>query len=43
VGRELVAAARMLLTRMNVDPADLTTRPADRPPIPTFDTTSRRS
>ena len=35
--RELVAAARMLLQRMNVDPADLMTDPADRPPVPTFD------
>jgi integrase/recombinase XerC len=35
--RELVAAARMLLARMNVDPADLMTDPADRPPVPTFD------
>jgi len=36
-GRELVAAARMLLQRMNVDPADLMTDPSDRPPVPTFD------
>jgi len=35
--RELVAAARMLLARMNVDPADLMTDPAERPPVPTFD------
>jgi integrase len=36
--RELIAAARMLLQRMNVDPADLMTDPAQRPPAPTFDT-----
>lgn len=35
--RELVAAARILLQRMNVDPADLMTDSTDRPPVPTFD------
>jgi integrase/recombinase XerC len=35
--RELVAAARMMLQRMGVDPADLMTDPADRPPVPTFE------
>jgi integrase len=35
--RELMAAARMMLQRMGVDPADLMTNPADRPPVPTFD------
>jgi hypothetical protein len=35
--RELMAAARMMLQRMGVDPADLMTDPADRPPVPTFD------
>jgi integrase/recombinase XerC len=35
--RELVAAARMMLQRMGVDPNDLMTDPADQPPAPTFD------
>lgn len=35
--RELVAAARVLLQRMGVDPADLMQDPADRPRVPTFD------
>lgn len=35
--RELVAAARMMLQRMGVDPNDLMTEPVDRPPVPTFD------
>src|SRR4051794_7766747 len=35
--RELVAAARVLLQRMGVDPADLMLAPEDRPRVPTFD------
>lgn len=35
--RELVAAARMILQRMGVDPNDLMTDPDERPPVPTFD------
>lgn len=35
--RELMAAARLMLQRMGVDPADLMTDPAERPPVPTFD------
>src|SRR5690348_9577903 len=35
--RELVAAARVLLQRMGVNPADLMTDPADRPRVPTFE------
>jgi integrase/recombinase XerC len=35
--REVVAAARVLLRRMGVDPADLMQDPADRPQVPTFD------
>lgn len=34
--RELVAAARMMLQRMGVNPADLMGDPADRPQVPTF-------
>jgi integrase/recombinase XerC len=34
--RELVAAARMLLQRMGVDPVDLMQDPGDRTPVPTF-------
>jgi integrase/recombinase XerC len=34
---ELIAAARMMLQRMGVDPADLMRDPADRTPVPTFD------
>lgn len=33
---EVLAAARMLLQRMGVDPADLMTDPIDRPWVPTF-------
>lgn len=35
--RELIAAARMMLQRMGVDPVDLMLGLADRPRVPTFD------
>jgi integrase len=35
--RDVVAAARVLLQRMGVDPADLMLAPEDRPRVPTFD------
>ena len=35
--RELVAAARMMLQRMGVDPGDLMADPVERPAVPTFD------
>ncbi|CRK57091.1 hypothetical protein [Alloactinosynnema sp. L-07] len=34
---EVLAAARMLLQRMGVDPSDLMNEPEDRKPVPTFD------
>jgi integrase/recombinase XerC len=34
--RELVAAARMMLQRMGVDPADIMSDPSSRPQVPTF-------
>lgn len=34
--REVLAAARLLLARMGVDPADLAVAPTERPPLPTF-------
>jgi hypothetical protein len=34
--QELVAAVRILLQRMGVDPVDLMQGPADRKPVPTF-------
>lgn len=35
--REVIAAARVLLARMGVDPADLMRETPDRPQVPTFD------
>ena len=35
--REVIAAARVLLARMGVDPADLMRETPDRPRVPTFD------
>jgi integrase/recombinase XerC len=35
--REVIAAARVLLQRMGVDPADLMREAPDRPLVPTFD------
>lgn len=37
VGTDLVGAARMILQQMGVDPADLTSEPRHRKPVPTFD------
>jgi hypothetical protein len=37
-GRAEIEAARLLLARMGVDPADLVAMPAQRPPAPTFAT-----
>jgi integrase len=34
--REVLAAARLLLVRMGVDPADLVSTPGERAPVPTF-------
>jgi hypothetical protein len=33
---EALAAARVLLSRMGIDPADLLATVIDRPPLPTF-------
>ena len=33
---QALAAARLLLSRMGIDPADLIAAPRERPPVPTF-------